>query len=315
MLQQVQAMYPECNTTAGKDYAIIWLDTILQHGPQPDWTHRRPNYNLLAAVRSYLAEHLKANPRDAIASLFTGAASAALKSSQQRESGSAEGSGSSDGSGGSSSSDGSGSGSRGTHSSSGGSGGGNSSSSSRQDHSMQRQQYHPQDRLREVVTLPYYPGLTTPAHHMGGLLRWEEASQSPFMAVYRSGSVVFGGLGEKEELWWLSQLVPPAVRYTGEDGSPWTKGVFGWRLIREGSKAGQLLCFCCSSIVCLSCCVRMGCCCKLSGRVRPRCTVKVAACGDTACSTYALHRHNSSRQPHLKPGLPNALISMTCGLA
>lgn len=48
--------------------------------------------------------------------------------------------------------------------------------------------------------------------------------QPPFMAVYRSGSVVFGGLGEKEELVWLGHFVPPAVRYTGEDVSQWLRG-------------------------------------------------------------------------------------------
>jgi hypothetical protein len=96
-----------------------------------------------------------------------------------------------------------------------------------------------------VVTMPYYPGRPTagrnfrplPPGFLGsapGLSQQQQQQQQqqrprplqlPFMAVYRSGSVVFGGLDEKEELWWLSQLVPPLVRYTGKDGSPWTKGV------------------------------------------------------------------------------------------
>jgi hypothetical protein len=48
--------------------------------------------------------------------------------------------------------------------------------------------------------------------------------QPRFMAVYRSGSVVFGGLQEKQELLWLSYFVPPPVRYTEEDVSLFLQG-------------------------------------------------------------------------------------------
>lgn len=45
--------------------------------------------------------------------------------------------------------------------------------------------------------------------------------QPPFMAVYRSGSVVFGGLPQREELLWLGQLVPASVRYTRDTSQVW----------------------------------------------------------------------------------------------
>jgi hypothetical protein len=51
--------------------------------------------------------------------------------------------------------------------------------------------------------------------------------QPPFMAVYRSGSVVFGGLQEKQELLWLAYFVPPPVRYTEEDVSLFLQGEGG----------------------------------------------------------------------------------------
>lgn len=46
--------------------------------------------------------------------------------------------------------------------------------------------------------------------------------QPPFMAVYRSGSVVFGGLSQWEELVWISHLVPRSVRYSGDHSNMWT---------------------------------------------------------------------------------------------
>jgi hypothetical protein len=46
--------------------------------------------------------------------------------------------------------------------------------------------------------------------------------QPPFMAVYRSGSVVFGGLSQWEELVWISHVVPRSVRYSGDHSNMWT---------------------------------------------------------------------------------------------
>jgi hypothetical protein len=60
----------------------------------------------------------------------------------------------------------------------------------------------------------------------GAAAAFQGGLQPPFLAVYRSGSVVFGGLEEREELVWLGHFVPPSVRYTGEDPSLWLGGTF-----------------------------------------------------------------------------------------
>lgn len=214
VLSHLRRALPSCRTTSGKDYAIIWLHAVETDDVQPSHVAGDKGLGKYGQFTKYVQELLEARMK---------ARPAAASKDRQ-----------------------------GTH-------GGQQQDSVSSIAAAEKQQQlsekiylpryplmkqppqqHKQQQVQKPLPPPVRPvaaSLKAAANHVTvstdghvtvstGLGQAEPIWQPPLMAVYRSGSVVFMGMEDRAEhtrLMWLNRLVPPAVRYTREERSPWMR--------------------------------------------------------------------------------------------